>query len=65
MRIDYTVNEVKDLKDKGKALEVKIKIIEVLLSRNIPDYSEEILKVYWHLGSKNELFNEEPGKKLL
>ena len=45
-------DEIRELKFKIKNLEVKIKILELLLSRTIPNYAEEILKVYWSLGEQ-------------
>lgn len=49
--------ERKLLEDRIKALEVKIKVIEGLLSRNIDDYPDELLKVYWSLDNQH-IFTE-------
>ena len=48
-------SEILEIKTNIKNLEMKIKIIEILLSRNIENYAEEILKIYWSLGKNQSL----------
>jgi hypothetical protein len=43
-----------DAQDRLKLLELKVKILETLLARTVPNYAEEILKVYWTLGDKKD-----------
>ena len=39
------------LENRVKLLELKVKILEALLACTVPNYSDEILKVYWTLGA--------------